>query len=111
MTYEEILEVPVEERTEKEKPEVSEDEILSTMSSEETTKKVEQEVVKEDEKNIELADNVVKENKTSENTNLPADIKPYLNMIKEKLVVLGKAAISMFEKIGDFVENLFKKKN
>lgn len=62
-------------------------------------------------KNIELADNIVKESKIEENKNLPADIKPYLEMVKEKLKAFGKATFNVLEMIGDFVENLFKKKN
>lgn len=61
-------------------------------------------------KNIELANNIVKESKIEENKNLPADVKPYVNMIKEKLMSFGKAALGLFEKIGDWVEGLLNKK-
>ena len=79
----------------------------------ETVIKVAEEKVissQEDGTNIELADNIVKESKIEENKNLPADIKPYLEMVKEKLKAFGKATFNVLEMIGDFVENLFKKK-
>ena len=41
--------------------------------------------VQEDGRNVELANNIVKETKIEENRNLPADVKPYLEIIKENL--------------------------
>ena len=64
-------------------------------------------------KTVELADNILSSsetyNSTSNNTNLPADPNSYVKIIKEKLVAWGKVALGVFEKIGDFVENIFKK--
>lgn len=64
-------------------------------------------------KTVELADNILSSsetyNSTSNNTNLPAAPNSYVKIIKEKLVAWGKVALGVFEKIGDFVENIFKK--
>ena len=62
-------------------------------------------------KNIELANNIVKEGKIEENKNLPADIKPILDIIKEKLKAAGKVITNVLEMVGDMVEGIFKKKN
>ena len=70
--------------------------------------------VQETGETVELADNILSSNETNysqpNNSNLPADLKPYLNMVKEKLMAFGKFALNLFEKIGNYVENLFKKK-
>lgn len=80
----------------------------------EIKEKSEQEAIQksqEDGKNVELANNIVKESKIVENSNLPTDVKPYLEIIKEKLKGAGKAVMNVLEMVGELVENLFKKKN
>lgn len=94
-----------EEKKEEAKPEDAKVEEIVKMAEEKV------QTNQEDGKNIELADNIVKENKSEENRNLPADIKPYLEIVKEKLKSFGKATLNVLEMIGDLVENLFKKKN
>ncbi len=93
----------------KEEPIVSEDAGINSV-----VKAAEEEVaqkVQEDGKNIELANNIVKESKIEENRNLPADVKPYLEIIKEKLKGAGRVVMNVLEMVGDLVENIFKKKN
>ncbi len=67
--------------------------------------------VQEDGRNVELANNIVKETKIEENRNLPADVKPYLEIIKEKLKGAGRVVMNVLEMVGELVENIFKKKN
>ena len=81
-------------------------------SKTETVNEVEEKnLTQEDGKTVELADNVVSESKTAENNSLPVDVKTYFEIVKEKLLALGKVTVGVLEKIGEFVENLFKTKN
>lgn len=112
---------PKEEDVVEEKENVAEpkNEVDNIMNSAET--KVIEEIANLEEvsdtqetgKTVELADNILSSsetyNSTSNNTNLPADPNSYVKIIKEKLVAWGKVALGVFEKIGDFVENIFKK--
>ena len=107
-TVEEITTENVEKTKEEAKVESEDTGINSVVKAAE--EKVAQKA-QDDGKNIELANNIVKESKIEENRNLPADVKPYLEIIKEKLKGAGRVVMNVLEMVGDLVENIFKKKN
>ena len=114
---EEKVETPVVENINQENEETqSKQEEVVTNNNENVEENLQKEVEEKENvnqetgKNVELASNILENAENIMNSNLPMDTKPYIEMAKEKLLVFGKAVIGVFEKIGDFVENLFKKK-